>query len=95
MARSKAARGVALCVAHGDEDEGFEGEAEGVGIEVCAVAADCTGAFQGPQAAVAGREAEADTLGEFGDGEPPVLLECGKYSPVNVIHEQDSPSSAR
>ena len=68
--------GVALCVAHGDEDEGLEGEAEGVGVEVCAVAADGTGAFQGPQAAVAGREAEADAFGEFGDGEPPVSC-CG------------------
>ena len=66
-----------------------------MGVEVCAVAADCPGAFQGAQAAVAGREAEADAFGEFGDGEPPVLLECGKDSPVDVVHEQDSPSYAR
>jgi glutamate/tyrosine decarboxylase-like PLP-dependent enzyme len=61
--------GVAVSVAHGDEDEGFEGEAEGVGVEVCAVAADRAGAFEGTQASVAGRDAEADPLGELGDGE--------------------------
>jgi hypothetical protein len=43
-------------------------------IEVGVVAADRTGLFQGSQAAVAGRKAEADAPGKFGKGQAPVLL---------------------
>lgn len=35
--------GVSVGVAHGDEDEGFEGEAQGSGVEVGAVFADRAG----------------------------------------------------
>ena len=66
--------GGAVSTAHGDEDQSFEGQAECVGVEVCVVAADSTGVFQGAQPPVAGREAEADSLGEFGDGQTSVLL---------------------
>jgi hypothetical protein len=55
--------GGAISAAHGDEDQSLEGQAESVGVEVCVVAADGAGAFQGAQPAVAGREAEADSLG--------------------------------
>jgi hypothetical protein len=44
---------------------------------------------------VAGREAEADVFGQFGDGEPTVLLECGKHSPIDIIREEDFPSYER
>jgi hypothetical protein len=65
---------VPVSAAHGDEDESLERQPESVGVEVCVVAADRAGAFQGAQAAVAGRDAEADSLGEFGDGQTTVLL---------------------
>ncbi len=58
----------------GGEDECLEGQAESVGVEVGVVAADRTGLFQGSQAAVAGRKAEADAPGQFGNGQAPVLL---------------------
>ena len=60
--------GGAVSATHGNEDQSLEGQAESVGIEVCVVAADRTRAFQSAQPAVAGREAEADSLREFGDG---------------------------
>ena len=38
------------------------GQTESVGVEVCVIAADRARTFQGAQPAVAGREAEADSL---------------------------------
>ena len=67
--------GVAVSGAHGGEDECLEGQAESVGVEVDVVAADRTGLFQGSQAAVAGRKAEADAPGQLGNGQAPVLLQ--------------------
>jgi hypothetical protein len=46
--------GGAVSAAHRDEDQSLEGEAECVGVEVCVVAADGAGVFQGAQPAVAG-----------------------------------------
>ena len=84
--------GVAVCGAHGGEDECLEGQAESVGVEMGAVAADGAGLFQGSQAAVAGRKAEADALGEFGNGQAPVLLEFGKDLPIQRVHVDNSSS---
>jgi hypothetical protein len=81
-----------ISTAHGDEDQSLEGEAESVGVEVRVVAADCAGAFQGPQPAVAGREAETNSLREFGEGQAPILLELGKDLPIYPVHILD-PSS--
>jgi hypothetical protein len=39
------------------------------------VAADRTGLFRGSQAAVAGRKADVDAPGQFGNGQVPVLLQ--------------------
>jgi hypothetical protein len=71
-----------ISAAHGDEDQSLEGQAECVGVEVCVVAADGAGVFQGAQSAVAGREAEADSFGEFGDCQAPVVLQLGKDLPI-------------
>jgi hypothetical protein len=85
--------GVAVSIAHGDEDKGLEGQAERVGVEVCVVATDRAGVLQGTQPTVAGRETEADALGEFGDCEAPVLLELSKDFPICGIHTDDSSST--
>jgi hypothetical protein len=53
-----------------------------MGVKMCPVTADRPGAFEGAQAAVAGGDAEADPLGEVGDGEAPVLLQLGKDLPI-------------
>jgi hypothetical protein len=74
--------GVAVSGAHCGEGEGLEGQAESVGVEVGVVAADRTGLFQGSQAAVAGRKAEADAPGQFGNSQAPVLLQFSKNLPV-------------
>jgi hypothetical protein len=63
--------GVAVSCAHGGENECLEGQAESVGVEVDVVPADRTGLFQGSQAAVAGRKAEADAPGQLGNGQGP------------------------
>src|SRR5262249_51801967 len=82
-----------------DEDQCLEGQAEDAGVELGVVAGDRPRAFQGAQAAVAGRDAEADPLGQFGKGQPAVALKLRKYLPVNVIHGVDSstdlPSSGK
>ena len=52
------------------------------------VAADHAATLQCSQAAVAGRDAEPDAFGEFGEGKPPVQLELGKDLPINIVHEQ-------
>jgi hypothetical protein len=57
------------------------------------VAADRTGLFQGSQAAVAGREAEADAPGQFGNGQAPVLLQFSKNLPIQCIHVGNSSSA--
>ena len=46
--------GVAVSIAHRDEDKGLEGQAERVGVEVCVVATDRAGVLQGTQPTVAG-----------------------------------------
>jgi hypothetical protein len=53
-----------------------------MGVETGPVAADRAGAFEGAQSAVAGGDAEAYPLGEFGDGEAPLLLQLSKDLPV-------------
>jgi hypothetical protein len=55
--------GLTVRVAHGDEDQRLEGQAEDAGVELGVVAGNRSGAFQGAQAAVAGRDAEADPVG--------------------------------
>ena len=55
--------GLAVRVAHGDEDQGLEGQAEDAGVELGVVAGDRPGALQGAQAAVARGDAEADPVG--------------------------------
>jgi threonine/homoserine/homoserine lactone efflux protein len=82
--------GGTVSATHGDEDQSLEGQAESLGVQVCVVAADRAGAFQGAQAAVAGRKAEADSLREFGEGQAPVLLELGKNLPIYWVHIHDS-----
>ena len=57
------------------------------------LAADRAGVFQGSEPAVAGGEAETDSLGEFGEGYSSVLLELGKDLSVYGVHVDD-PSSA-
>ena len=84
----------AVSAAHGDEDQSLEGKAESVGVEVCVVAADRARAFQGAQPAVAGREAEADSLREFGEGQAPVLLKLSKNLPIYSVHIHDSSPTA-
>ena len=85
--------GVAVSGAHGDEDECLEGQAESVGIEVGVVAADRSGLFQGSQAAVAGREAEADAPAQFGNGQASILLQFNKNLPVSSVHIGNSSSA--
>jgi len=80
--------GVAVGAPHGHEDQRLEGQAQRAGIELCVVAADHAGAFQSSQPAVAGRDAEPDPFGEFGEGQPPVLLQLGKDLPINMGHKR-------
>ncbi|HEX2075084.1 MAG TPA: hypothetical protein VHF92_14975 [Geodermatophilus sp.] len=70
--------GVAVPAVHGDEVERLDRRAEGVRVEAGAVAADRAGALQDAQSAMAGRDAEPNPLGEFGDRQPPVSLHLRK-----------------
>ena len=79
--------GVPVGASHRDEDQRLEGQAERRGVQPGVVAADHAVAFQGPQPTVAGRDAEPDPFGEFGQGQPPVQLQLGKDLPIDVIHE--------
>src|SRR5262249_13797275 len=74
---------------HGDMEGALEAQADGGGVDEGRVAADHPGAFQFAQPPVAGGDAEPGALGEFGDGEPPLLLKLGKYLPVYRVHYKD------
>jgi hypothetical protein len=52
--------GLAVRGAHGHEHQSFECQAQCMGVETRAIAADCSGAFEGAQSAVAGGDAEPD-----------------------------------
>ena len=83
--------GGAVCRVHGHEDEGFEGETEGVCVQLGVVPNDRAGVFQCPQSAVARRDAESDAIGKLGDRKPAILLQFGKNFSVCTVHVEDSP----
>ena len=78
--------GVPVRGSHGDEHQGVEGEPQGCGIEVGAVAEDRPGPLQRTQPPVAGRHAQPHPRGELGDRETAVLLHLRKNLSVNVVH---------
>jgi hypothetical protein len=59
----EAGDGLAVRAPHGDEDQRLEGQTEDASVELGVVADDRSGVFQGAQAAVARRDAEADPIG--------------------------------
>ncbi len=85
----EAQEGLAIFLAHGDEDERLERQAEGVGVHDGAVAAYRAATFQLPQSAVTGGDAQADTCRQLGDAQAAVLLERGKDFAVDSIHGVD------
>ena len=62
-----------------------------VGVEVCVVAADRAGEFQGAQPAVGRGEVQADSLGQFGDCQRAKL----KCSPSRARSGRSWPQGSR
>ena len=83
-------QGVAILLAHGDEDKRLEREADGSGVDDGTVAGDDLGTFELAQAPMARRQAEPDSGAQIGDGEPPVFLQFGKDLPVDRVHACNS-----
>jgi hypothetical protein len=86
---------LAVLLAHGDEDQGLEGQADLLGIDDGVVGGDHAAAFQLAQPPVTRRQAEADFASELGDAEPPVFLKLGKDLPVDPVHEHKSSTTDR
>ena len=93
--RLEAKQGCPIGLAHGDENQRLESEPDPLGVHYGPVPADRSAAFQFPQPAVTRGDAEAHLCGKFGDGEPPVLLQCSKDLSIYHIHEADSSTKER
>jgi hypothetical protein len=87
--------GFPVLVAHRDEDQRLEGQAQGCGVESCVVAGDCARTLQFMEATVAGRGAQTHPAGEFGKSLTPVTLKLRKDLPVYLIHEENSSTDVR
>jgi hypothetical protein len=74
---------------HGHLDQHLEAEPDRGGVDDGPVPADRLGSLQLAKPPVARRHAERDPLGEFGDGEAPLLLELGKHFSVYGVHDKD------
>ena len=68
-----------------DLNEGEKADPQAPGVEARLVALDNAGFLKPNAAAGTLRGGEADFLGEFGIGEPPVGLECRKQLEVELI----------
>src|SRR5262249_8898953 len=82
-------------LAHGDQDERLEGEADGVAVNDSAVAADRSAALELPEPAVARRDAQPHPGSQLGDGQATVLLEQRKNLSVNPVHGRILPRACR
>jgi threonine/homoserine/homoserine lactone efflux protein len=78
--------GVAVGVAHGHEYQRFEGQSKNGWVEMSVISADYSRLLECSQAAMAGRDAETDAIGELGERKPTFALELRKNLPINNIH---------